>query len=49
MVNYSTDINKTKNSINSDGQLFHQYQQNKKQYKQWWSTVPPISIKQKKV
>ena len=34
MVNYSTDINKTKNSKNSDGQLFHQYQQNKRQYKQ---------------
>ena len=29
MVNYSTNINKTKNSINSDGQLFHRYQQNK--------------------
>ena len=49
MVNYSTNINKTKNSINSDGQLFHQYQQNKRQYKQWWSTIPPISIKQKTV
>jgi hypothetical protein len=30
MVNYSTDINKTKESLNSDGQQFHQYQQNKK-------------------
>jgi hypothetical protein len=49
MVNYSTDINKTKESLNSDGQQFHQYQQNKKQYKQWWSTIPPISTKQKKV
>jgi hypothetical protein len=49
MVNYSTDINKTRNSINSDGQLFHRYQQNKKQYKQWWSTIPPISTKQKTV
>ena len=29
MVNYSTNINKTKDSINSDGQLFHQYQQKK--------------------
>ena len=33
MVNYSTNINKTNNyllkeSLNSDGQLFHQYQQN---------------------
>ena len=34
MVNYSTDINKAKASINSDGQLFHQYQQNKRQYTQ---------------
>ena len=47
MVNYSTNINKTKNSINSDGQQFHQYQQNKRKSKQWWSTIPPISIKQK--
>jgi hypothetical protein len=35
MVNYSTNINKTNNylspkeSLSSDGQLFHQYQQNK--------------------
>ena len=35
MVNYSTNINKTNNhlspkeSLNSDGQLFYQYQQNK--------------------
>ena len=49
MVNYSTNINKTKDSINSDGQLFHRYQQNKRQYKQWWSTIPPISTKQKPV
>ena len=34
MVNYSTNINKTNNhlsskeSLNSDGQQFHQYQQN---------------------
>ena len=49
MVNYSTNINKTKDSINSDGQLFHRYQQNKRQYKQWWSTIPPILTKQKPV
>jgi hypothetical protein len=30
MVNNSTDINKTKESLNSDGQQFHQYQQNKR-------------------
>ena len=35
MVNYSTNISKTNNhlspkeSLNSDGQLFYQYQQNK--------------------
>ena len=29
MVNNSTNINKTKESFNSDGQQFHQYQQNK--------------------
>ena len=35
MVNYSTSINKTNNhlspkeSLNCDGQLFYQYQQNK--------------------
>jgi hypothetical protein len=28
MVNNSTHINKTKESLNSDGQQFHQYQQN---------------------
>ena len=29
MVNNSTNINKTKESINSDGQQFYQYKQNK--------------------
>ena len=29
MVNNSADINKTKESINSDGQQFYQYQLNK--------------------
>jgi hypothetical protein len=28
MVNNATNINKTKESLNSDGQQFHQYQQN---------------------
>jgi hypothetical protein len=28
---------------------FHQYQQNKRKFKQWASTIPPISTKQKKV
>ena len=49
MVNNSTNINKTKESLNSDGQQFHQYQENKRKFKQWWVTIPPISTKQKKV
>ena len=66
MVNNSTNINKTKESLNSDGQQFnqykqnkeslniegqqfYQYQQNKRKFKQWWSTILPISTKQKKV
>ena len=49
MVNNSTNINKTKESLNSDGQQFHQYQQQKRKFKQWWSTIALISTKQKKV
>jgi hypothetical protein len=49
MVNISTNINKTKESLNSDGEHFHQYQQNKRKFKQGWWTFPPISTKQKKV
>jgi hypothetical protein len=49
MVNNSTNINKTKESLNSDGQQFHEYQQNKRKFNQWWSTIPRISTKQKKV
>ena len=62
MVNNSTNINKTKESLNSDGQQFYQYQQNKeslnsdgqqfyqykqnkRKFKQWWSTILPISTK----
>ena len=30
MVNNSTNINKTKESLNSDDQQFYQYQQNKR-------------------
>jgi hypothetical protein len=30
----STNINKTKEFLNSDGQQFHQYQQNKRKLKQ---------------
>jgi formamidopyrimidine-DNA glycosylase len=38
-----------KESVSSAGQQFHQYQQNKRKCKQCWSTIPPISTKQKKV
>ena len=38
-----------KDSLNSDGQQFHQYHQNKRKFKQWWSRIPSISSKQKKV
>jgi hypothetical protein len=34
MVNNPTSINKTKESLNSDGQQSHQYQQNKRKFKQ---------------
>jgi hypothetical protein len=33
MVNNSNNINKTKESLNSDGQQFHQHQQNKRKFK----------------
>jgi MFS superfamily sulfate permease-like transporter len=40
MVNNFINIIKTKESLNSDGQQFHQYHQNKRKFKQWWSTIP---------
>jgi hypothetical protein len=40
---------KTKESLNSGGQQFHQYHQNKRKFKQWWSTIPSLLSKQKKV
>ena len=49
MVNNSTNINKPKESLNSDGQQFLQYQKTKRKFEQWWSTIPPISTSQKKV
>ena len=42
------NINKTKESLNSDGQQIHQNQQNKRKFKQSWSTITSISTKQKK-
>ena len=49
IVNNSTNIKKTKESLKSDSQQFLHYQQNKRKLKQWWSTIPPIWTKQKKV
>jgi hypothetical protein len=34
MVDNSTNINKPKESLNSDGQQFYQYQQNKRKFEQ---------------
>jgi hypothetical protein len=34
MVNISSNLNKPKESLNSDGRQFHQYQQNKRKLKQ---------------
>ena len=47
MANNSNNINKTKESLNSDGQQFHQHQQNKRKFKQWWPTIPQTSTKLK--
>ena len=49
MVNNSSNINKPKESLKSDDQQFIQYQQTKRKFSEWWSTIHPISIKQKKV
>jgi GTP-sensing pleiotropic transcriptional regulator CodY len=49
MVNNSTNINKTKESFNSDGQQFLQYHQTKRKFEQLWSTILPISSNRKKV
>jgi hypothetical protein len=49
MVENSSNINKPEESFNSDGQQFLQYQQTKRKFEQWWSTIPPISTHQKKV
>ena len=40
MVNNSTNINKTKESLNSEVQHFHQYEQNRASLKQFWSRFP---------
>ena len=48
MVNNSTNINKTTESLNSHGQQFNKYQQNERKFKLPWSTIQPISTKQQK-
>jgi hypothetical protein len=47
--NFVDCIHKTTESLNSHGQQFNQYQQNKRKFKQPWSTIQPISTKQQKV
>ena len=47
MVNISSNINKPKESLSSDGRQFYQCQQNKRKFKQRWSTFPQISTKQR--
>ena len=42
MVNNYTNINKTKESFNSEGQQLHQYKQNKERLNSDWSTITPI-------
>ena len=49
MVNNSTNINKTNETLNSHGQHFNQYQQNERKFKQPWSTIQTISTKRKNV
>jgi GTP-sensing pleiotropic transcriptional regulator CodY len=39
----------SKESFNSDGQQFLQYQQSKRKFEQLWSKIPPISTNQKKI
>ena len=49
MIYNSSNINKPKESLSSDGQQFLQYQQTKRTFLQWWSISLPISTNQKKV
>ena len=46
LVYNSTNINKTKESLNSEFQHFHQYQLNRASLKQFWS---PIWTKERKL
>ena len=49
ILNNSTNINNKKECLNNDCQQFHQYQQQqqKRIFKQWFSTIPPISTTKK--
>jgi hypothetical protein len=49
LLKHSSNLNKPKESLSSDGRQFLQYKQSKRKFKQWWSTIPLISTKQKKV
>ena len=49
MVNNSTNINKTTESLSSHFQQFNQYQQNNRKFKQPLSTIQRISTKQQEV
>ena len=49
MVDNSTNINKPKECFYSDGHKLLQYQQTKRKFEESWSTILPISTKQKKV
>jgi hypothetical protein len=49
MVNNCTKINKTKESLNCDGQQFYQNQQIKRKFKLCWLAILPKSTKQRKV
>ena len=49
MVNNSSNVHNPKESFNSVGRQFLQYQQTKRKFEQWWSKILPISANQKKV
>ena len=44
-ITVPTHVTLWRESLYSDGQQCHQYQQNKRKFIQWWSTMPPISTK----
>jgi hypothetical protein len=44
MVKNSTNIIKTKESLNSHGQQFNQYQQNNRKFKQSWVELLTMAV-----